>query len=144
MEVLNVKVVIFVVAGNYYAIELDYLTEIITEQRLQKVDSLDNSSVEGIFSIRDSLYTCVNLRRFLNLSGDTSDSKRLVVLTHYNGHLVSFTIDSVVGLVSIDKDSVTDTKEVIAMYKTSLSGAFSYKDKLVVMLDIPAIYNSLE
>jgi purine-binding chemotaxis protein CheW len=126
----------FVIASEYYAVEIERIVEIVTPRAVTRIPNAD-PSVLGIMSLRGTIVTLVDVRRKLrHAAGTPTDDTRIVVIDFRN-ETVGFVVDRVQRVVKIPASTVephpvVHTNEL----QESIRGVFRVSGALTILLDL--------
>jgi purine-binding chemotaxis protein CheW len=133
----QLELLTFYIAGEMYAIDIENVIEIITPRTVTQVPNAD-PSVVGIFSLRGTVVTLLDVRRRLGHTTEQqmNDETRVVVVQQ-DGEFLGFTVDRVLRVVKADPDSVEPHPVVHASEQDeSVRGVFRLGDTLTILLDL--------
>ncbi len=133
----QLELLTFYVAGELYAIDIENVVEIITPRPVTRIPNAD-PSVVGIFSLRGTVVTLLDVRRRLGHAAEQTitEDVRVVVIQQEGEHL-GFTVDRVLRVVKADAASVEPHPVVHASEQDeSVKGVFRLGDSLTILLDL--------
>lgn len=129
-------VVIFRLAGEHYALDIQGVQEIV---RMQAITPIPGSEpwVEGITNLRGRVVPVIDLRRRFGFSPEPHTSEtRIVVVTSPVG-LVGLIVDAVSEVLRIPGDQVEPPAAIVsASGATCLRGIATLDDRLVSLIDL--------
>ena len=133
----QLELLTFYIAGEMYAIDIENVIEIITPRPVTQIPNAD-PSVVGIFSLRGTVVTLLDVRRRLgHTSQQTVTDDTRVVVVQQDGELLGFTVDRVLRVVKTDPGSVEPHPVVHASEQDeSVRGVFRLGDTLTILLDL--------
>ncbi len=133
----QLELLTFNIAGELYAIDIENVVEIIAPCPVTRIPNAD-PSVAGIFSLRGTVVTLLDVRRRLGHAAEQTitDDIRVVVIQQESEHL-GFTVDRVLRVVKADADSVEPHPVVhVSEQDESVKGVFRLGDSLTILLDL--------
>jgi chemotaxis-related protein WspD len=141
------SVLVFCVAGEWFALPVAALVEVTEPRRVHPVPHRVGGPLEGIVNIRGQLHLCVSLARLLGLPEGRTHSvepgERLVVVEHA-GERWAFRVDRVTGVPGLSRGRLRpppDTARVEAGGHTR--GLFEHDGATVALLDPRPIFTGL-
>ncbi len=133
----QLELLTFYIAGELYAIDIETVVEIITPRPITRIPNAD-LSVVGIFSLRGTVVTLLDVRRRLGHAAEQTitEDVRVVVIQQESEHL-GFTVDRVLRVVKADATSVEPHPIVHASEQDeSVKGVFRLGEALTILLDL--------
>ena len=135
-------VVIFRLADEYYAIDIQAVQEIV---RMQTITSIPGSDhwVEGITNLRGRVVPVIDLRRRCNVdAAEHSTETRIVVVSSKNG-MVGLIVDAVSEVLRIPGEQVEYPSSIVTALENSyLRGIAKLEDRLVSLMDLEGLLPS--
>ncbi|MDF2845474.1 MAG: CheW domain protein [Herbinix sp.] len=135
----ELEVLEFVIAGDYYGINVAKVRELIRYQVAHRIPH-SQSCIEGIIRSRDNLFTVVNLAVFLNLPNSKNEEQDILMISDFNKISVAFHVHTVVGINRISWSMVE--KPSSAIYGTNeglVTGIAKLEDRIITLLDFEKI-----
>lgn len=135
----NIRIIEFLLDGNYYGINANIVKEIMTYQQVTPVPNA-HPSIEGIFMPRDKTITVIDLKNCLQRG--TSSDKGFLIVTQLTGVEVAFHIDNVAGIHKIMPE---DIKKISfwAQEDGYVESVMKKDSRLIVILDITKIVQDI-
>ncbi|MDA8099707.1 MAG: chemotaxis protein CheW [Nitrospiraceae bacterium] len=99
----EVRICLFSISGDYYAVTVDILAEIIIPQKIFPVPTTP-SHVSGVISLRGNIVPIVDIRPALSLAPATGPGQ--VAIIRYGSLTLGIAVDSVSEVVSVPKSSI--------------------------------------
>lgn len=132
-------VVIFRLADEYYAIDIQAVQEIVRMQTITSIPGSD-SWVEGITNLRGRVVPVIDLRRRCNVeAGEHSTETRIVVVSSANG-MVGLVVDAVSEVLRIPGEQVEYPSSIVTALENSyLRGIAKLEDRLVSLMDLEGL-----
>ncbi|WP_343384328.1 chemotaxis protein CheW [Candidatus Amarobacter glycogenicus] len=132
-------VVIFRLADEYYALDIQTVQEIV---RMQAITSIPGSDfwVEGITNLRGRVVPVVDLRKRCGVdSGEYTAETRIVVVSSSTG-MVGLIVDAVSEVMRIPGDQVEQPSAIVSVPEnTYLRGIAKLEDRLVSLMDLDGV-----
>lgn len=136
--------VLFTIAGEKYAVDINSVYEIIRTQPVTRVPRAP-FFVEGIINLRGKVVPIVDMRKRLGL-GDveqTKDSRIMVVDS--NGESVGIIVDAVTEVLRIPADAVEPPSNIIITTASGYMLGIAKRDgDMIVLLDLNRVLSKEE
>ena len=136
----ELEILEFMVAGNYYGINVAKIREIISCQPLTPIPN-SHANVEGAFSTRGETITVVNLARVLGIKEKMDEpTQDMFLITNFNMVSTGFHVHGVVGIHRVNWGQIIQPDSMICnSSKSMITGIVNLDGKLVLILDFEAI-----
>lgn len=132
-------VVIFRLAEEYYALDIQAVQEIV---RMQTITSIPGSDpwVEGITNLRGRVVPVLDLRRRCGVeAGPFTGDTRIVVVSGSNG-MVGLIVDAVTEVMRIPGEQVEPPSAIVSVPENGyLRGIAKLDDRLVSLMDLAGV-----
>ena len=137
-------VVIFRLADEYYALDIQAVQEIV---RMQAITAIPGSEpwVEGITNLRGRVVPVVDLRRRCSIpAADHTPETRIVVVSSTSG-MVGLVVDAVSEVMRIPAEQVEAPSSIVSGLENQyLRGIAKLEDRLVSLMDLDGVLPSEE
>lgn len=131
------QVLVFTINGNYYGLDTRYVDEVVVRQKLTPVPN-SSDCIAGMTYVRESCYICIDLSSTLfKVRSKWSDTQKFL-LTSYDNRLMSYIVDEVVGVYTIDLNSVK-SNNIYGVDKNLLKGFIFENNTIITLLDLHGI-----
>lgn len=135
------RFLIFAMSNEKYALEIDYLQEIIlAEGPFTEIAGSDNT-VLGLITLRDELLMIIDLRVYYGFEPKTSEANRILIVSH-EGKKIGLCVDSIIDINNFYKKDIEYMTENFDEKK--VAGVIHAKDSLISFFDYHAIQNILK
>lgn len=133
----RVELLMFAMAGEQYAIDIERIAEIINPRKPTPVPNAP-PSVVGIISLRGTIVTMLDLRRELGHdSSYTAGPETRTIVVDDRGGLAGFVVDRVLRVVKVAVSEIQSHPVVsLAEQRDAIRGVFRHGSALTVILDI--------
>lgn len=133
----RLELLVFQLAGEQYAVEIERIQEIIRPRAVTRVPNAGREVV-GIISLRGTIVTILDVRLKLGhpsaAAGDTSEESRFVVVNH-EGEGAGFLVDRVYRVVAVDAAAVEPHPVVTSNEQSRcIRGVFRHRDRITIVL----------
>jgi purine-binding chemotaxis protein CheW len=136
------RLLCFDLADKEYAVSIESVREV---RRLRSVTPIPKALdfIEGVVSLRGRIIPIMNLRKKLGLSGSDNRSFNRVIITESNGHMLGVVVDSVIGVLDVDKTDIEPPDEVLKKAEY-LTGVGKAAKRLILIIDIERLLSGAE
>jgi purine-binding chemotaxis protein CheW len=133
----RVELLMFAMAGEQYAIDIERIAEIINPRKPTPVPNAP-PAVVGIISLRGTIVTMLDLRRELGHDpGYTAGPETRTIVVEDRGGLAGFVVDRVLRVVKVAVSEIQSHPVVsLAEQRDAIRGVFRHGSALTVILDI--------
>jgi purine-binding chemotaxis protein CheW len=136
--VAQLELLMFELAGELYAIDIEHVVEIVTPRPVTRVPNAD-ASIVGIISLRGMIVTLIDARSRLRhrATAAASAPDERVIVVDLAGENMGFVVDRVLRVVKIEADAV-DAHPVVhtSEQEESVRGVFRHLGALTILLDL--------
>lgn len=138
-EKKDLKVIVFQLKDEEYAIEVDYVTSIEKMQKITRIPGVP-SYIKGVMNLRGVIIPVVDLRsRFQLEEIDYEENTRILVLNK-GGDEIGFIVDGANDVIDISSTDIEPTPEVVGGVKEEyLRGVVKMGDRLFTLLHLEKI-----
>lgn len=96
--------------------------------------------IAGLLNLRGQIVTAVNLRKRMGLPDLDGDRRSMNVVVHHGSESFSLLVDEVGDVINVSGETMDPVPHTLdAHWKTVTSGIFRLKDRLFIILNVPAI-----
>lgn len=132
----DLRVLIFLLAGQEYVIDVNQVQEITTPTGLMPMAGLPNY-IAGVIKRRKRIIPVIDLRKRLDLPERGPDDTCWVLITKQTIGLVGFAIDMAVDLMWVKTQDFEIPSVVVApIDQVYLQGIGYFDDRVLIMLDL--------
>ena len=131
------QILVFTINNNYYGLDTKYVDEVIVRQELTSVPN-SSDCIAGMTYVRESCYICVDLSNTLFKVRSKWSSTQNFLLTSYNDRLISYIVDEVVGIYTIDLNSIK-SNDVFGVDRDLLKGFIFENNTIITLLDLHGV-----
>ena len=131
------QILVFTINNNYYGLDTKYVDEVIVRQKLTPVPN-SSDCIAGMTYVRESCYICIDLSNTLfKVRSKWSDTQKFL-LTSYDNRLISYIVDDVVGIYTIDLNSIK-SNSVFGVDRDLLKGFIFENNTIITLLDLHGV-----
>lgn len=131
-EAASCRFLIFTMGIEKYALEIDYLQEIILADKECTDISGTSEEVLGLITLRDELLMVIDLRKYYGFSTQREESNRILVIS-YEGKKIGLLIDAIIDIKNIYEKDIEYMSETFEGNK--IAGVIHDEDYLVSFFD---------
>lgn len=131
------QILVFTINNNYYGLDTKYIDEVIVRQKLTPVPN-SSDCVAGMTYVRESCYICIDLSNTLFKIRSKWSSTQKFLLTSYNNRLISYIVDEVIGIYTIDLNSIK-SNDVFGVDRDLLKGFIFENNTIITLLDLHGV-----
>lgn len=136
----ELEIVEFKIGDNYFGINVAKVKEIIPYLQVTNVPN-SHPCIKGIFKIRDSVISAVNLPKYLNLPDQKNG---FFIIAHFNKISVGFEVHEVIGIHRISWEKIEKPDPTLYGGQEGIAtGIVKLDDKLVIILDFEKILTDI-
>ncbi len=137
-EGAHLALVVVELDGEYFGIELETVQEFCEIAHRSPIPCCP-PHILGAISLRGNLFTLLDLRSALNLPHATRHSNKMVV-ARIGEQAVGVSVDEIHDVIYLRHEELQLAPEVLReQCGTEIKGAVHYADKMMVVLDLPAL-----
>lgn len=102
------------------------------------------NEVAGALNLRGRIVTAINVRKRLGLNDGADRSHQMSVVVEHKNELYSLIIDEVGDVLSLSEDDYEPTPATLdEVWRIVSMGVYRLKDKLLIVLDVPKLLNTV-
>lgn len=131
------QILVFTINNNYYGLDTKYVDEVIVRQKLTPVPN-SSDCVAGMTYVRESCYICIDLSNTLFKIRSKWSSTQKFLLTSYNNRLIAYIVDEVIGIYTIDLNSIKSSN-VFGVDRDLLKGFIFKNNTIITLLDLHGV-----
>lgn len=131
------QILVFTINNNYYGLDTKYVDEVIVRQKLTPVPN-SSDCVAGMTYVRESCYICIDLSNTLFKIRSKWSSTQKFLLTSYNNRLIAYIVDEVIGIYTIDLNSIK-SNDVFGVDRDLLKGFIFENNTIITLLDLHGV-----
>lgn len=131
------QILVFTINNNYYGLDTKYVDEVIVRQKLTPVPN-SSDCIAGLTYVRESCYVCIDLSNTLFKIRSKWSSTQKFLLTSYNNRLISYIVDEVIGIYTVDLNSIK-LNNVFGVDRDLLKGFIFENNTIITLLDLHGV-----
>ncbi|RSL32709.1 chemotaxis protein CheW [Salibacterium salarium] len=135
------KVIVFQLKEEEYAMEVDYIQSIERMQPITRIPGVE-SFIVGVMNLRGVITPVIDLRKRFNIeSMEYNEATRILVLNKDNSE-IGFIVDGANDVMDIPASKIEPTPEVVGgVAEEYLRGVVKLEDRLFTLLHIDKVLN---
>jgi purine-binding chemotaxis protein CheW len=126
------KFLIFAMSNERFALNIDYLQEIILADVSYSDIAKSSDDLLGIITLRDELISVVDLRSYYGFAKKTSDKNRILIVS-LDSQTIGLLVDGIIDIKSYEDKNIEYMKECFEDNK--ISGVIHDANSLISFLD---------
>lgn len=135
----RIKVLVFSLSEEDYAIDLEEAKEVLELSRLTKIPYAP-AFVRGAMNLRGEIITVIDIRELAGIPTRKTTGEVKVIVTDVTGHPIGIQADTVKGTLDIPKEDIQPPLLTIAeRSQRHIKGQVKLDDQILVLLDLPKI-----
>jgi len=132
----------FVLAGEVYAIGMDWVKEVLLYAHPTPLSNLPNF-VKGLLSVRGRMVPIFDLAELMNLPPLQPRLDSAILVVEVSGRRIGLGVERIYNLLKIEPSAMVDVPRVLAEPRLDfLIGATSLGEHLMFVVDVPRILTS--
>lgn len=130
------RFLVFEIAGQQYALEIDYVTEIIEMMRITLVPYLPNC-IKGIINLRGNVTPVMDVRKRFGMPEKEYDDRTCIVVIDRNNMKLGLIVDEVVEVTTMNGSDAIEAREYVGAQSAAgfVKGVVQFDDVLRLLLD---------
>lgn len=137
--VFETQYIVFGLAKEEYALEIDNVQEIIKMASITRVPHTP-FSVKGVINLRGNIVPVIDLREKLGLHASEFDERTRIIVVARNEIAVGFIVDQVSEVLRLKTSDIENPPERFGSGAgNSITGIGKHDSRLIIMLDVDAL-----
>jgi purine-binding chemotaxis protein CheW len=140
----EVRLVVFRLGEDYFAMTIQDVNEII---RLQKITPVPKAPpfVVGVTSLRGRVIPVIDLRTRFGLAPREEGHLSRIVVTEHDGKLIGMIVDGVDEVLIVPAEAIEPPDEIVVSVDSEfLAGIVRLEDRLIILLDQEQVLTATE
>lgn len=138
------QLVVFDLAGEEYAIDIQTVQEIIRYQNITKMPKTQEF-VEGVINLRGRVIPVLDLRKRFNLELKEESAETRIVVVEVSNIVIGMIVDAVSQVLRMPESSIEPPSPIVANIDSDfILGVGKLEDQLIIMLDVEKILTGTE
>ena len=131
------KIVVFKLGKQMWGIDLKYVREVVRVKQYTIVPTT-TEYVLGVFNLRGQIVPLLNISKILNVERESSET---AIILNYNEEAVGFSVDNVVGVISVSDNEMLPPPTEAGDY---VKGVLRRDGELISILDTERVLETIE
>ncbi len=140
------QIVSFRLGKETFAIVVSQVREIRKVEDITRVPKLP-PYIEGVMNLRGQITTVIDLKKRLNIvsDGPARSAQSRIIVAEVGDNQLGIIVDAVEDVMRVPKESISPPPKTLSDNESSaLTGISKLPDKLIMMLDLEKVVNSVE
>jgi len=134
------QIVTFSLGKGEYGIDVNQVREVVTYRECTKIPKVP-SFISGLMNLRGQVVLVINLRDFLEISGEEEGTSKTVIIIDAPKRNFGFLVEEVFGVTRL---SAKDIEPPPMSSQDIIKGVFKRGEDLVMIMDAHRVMNLLE
>jgi len=131
------KIVVFKLGKQMWGIDLKYVREVVRVKQYTIVPTT-TEYVLGVFNLRGQIVPLLDISKILNVERESSET---AIILNYNEEAVGFSVDNVVGVISVSDNEMLPPPTEAGDY---VKGVLRRDGELISILDTERVLETIE
>lgn len=133
------KYITFILGAEEYAIEIQYVIEIIGMQKFTHIPEAADY-VKGVIKLRESVYPIIDMRKRFRLEEADYTDRTCIIIVKINENPIGLIVDSVNEVLNIPDENIThSTVNSVNSKSQFIKGIGKIGDRVVIILEIDKV-----
>ncbi|RSL32295.1 purine-binding chemotaxis protein CheW [Salibacterium salarium] len=138
------KVIVFQLKEEEYAMEVDYIQSIERMQSVTRIPGVE-SYIIGVMNLRGIITPVIDLRKRFNIERFEYDEATRILVLNKDDNEIGFIVDGANDVMDIPVSEIEPTPEVVGgVAEEYLRGVVKLEDRLFTLLHLDKILNKSE
>ncbi|MFN7039039.1 MAG: chemotaxis protein CheW [Alphaproteobacteria bacterium] len=131
------------IGDQHFGISVYAVRDILAPQKITSIP-LAPVEVAGSLNLRGRIVTAINIKFILDIDSNIELNKCMSIVVEYQGELYSLIVDSIGEVLTLSKkDFIHNPENFPSNLKDISLGIYPLKDKLLIILDIEKLLQSI-
>ncbi len=143
-EIEMVELVVFMLNGDYYAIESRNVREILPYSPITSIPGCPDT-IHGVFNVRGDIESVLSLHRLLGLNMSELATQSRILLARCEAICSGILVDSVEDVLRIESDLIKPPLTTLnpSIKSFAVGGETFYHEHYVTILDVKRIFQAM-
>lgn len=138
------QLVVFQLAGEFYAVDIHQVREIIRVPEVTRVPRTPDF-VEGVINLRGSVIPIIDLRKRFGMDAAEANDEQRIVVVELEDKTLGVIVDAVTEVLRIERDKIEPPSPYIVSVDTQyITGIARLEERLVILLDVARVLSTDE
>ena len=143
-EDFEVKLAVFLLEGQPYAIDIMKIKQIIRPLKITRLPKAPDF-LEGVINLRGVVIPVIDMRKRFGLKARQGEEENKVIIASVDRKVVGVIVDDVTEVVPIPKSEIQPPPRVVrGVESTYLNGVCKYQDDILMILNLDEILTAEE
>jgi len=137
----KIKLVIFMLLDDYYALRADYIKEILICPKITYVP-LESDFILGVISVRGDIESVLDLHILLGIPSTEISATSRLVIAEINGIRSAILLDRLIDVIDVSQSTILPPIACPTRFPFTECG-LEFKDKFTIVLDLDKIFKKI-
>ncbi len=138
------RYLLFSLGNETYAIEIEYVTEIVVMQEISRVPDLPDF-IEGVINLRGSVVSVMNMRSRFLLDEKNFDERTCIIVINVDDYMIGLIVDTVKEVLEIKEEQICPPPHLHGgKHHSFIKGLGKVNDEVKIILDVDRILKEEE
>ncbi len=138
------KYIAFLLGDEEYAIEIQYVIEIVGMQKFTHIPEAANY-VKGVIKLRENVYPVIDMRKRFKLNESDYTDRTCIIIVKINENSIGLIVDSVNEVINIPEANISQSASAGLSSKSQfIRGIGKLGDRVVIILDINKVLSDAD
>ncbi|MFA5879110.1 MAG: chemotaxis protein CheW [Candidatus Margulisiibacteriota bacterium] len=139
---MNKKILIFIVHDQEYAMEIDYVKEVIKTVEINPLPQVPDY-VKGIINYRGKLIHIFEIKKLLGQKKILHDDQKKIIIVNINNLVFGFLVDDVIEVKTLNENQIDLPKDLLDENFDAIffNGIIKLEARIIYLLNIESILN---
>jgi purine-binding chemotaxis protein CheW len=138
-------ILVFKLEREEFGVDISCVREVVIPQKVHPLPKAP-AFIEGMINLRGHIIALMDLRKRLNMQSKKDSQKVQIIICKIKNLIVGMIVDSVSEVISLSKENIEATPQVISMQEDSnhISGIVRLRERVITLLDLENILTKRE
>lgn len=138
----SVKLVVFTLAGNWFAFESENIKEILSDMAISALPGCP-ASLEGVINVRGDIESVISLRKILHIEPMATTVNSRILIGATESMRSGIRVDTVEEIITLSEKLIQSAPATLPDYMNDIvTGVFTLKKHTVTVLDLSHMFKS--
>jgi purine-binding chemotaxis protein CheW len=134
------QILVFSVANEELGLDISFVREVLRPQEIFPLPKTPHF-IEGVINLRGHIVALIDLRKRLHTKQINDDPNKRIIVCRVNKFIVGLTVNSLKEIITLSKEDVKPTPEVVSMQMETevISGLAKMGKRIIPILNLEHI-----
>ncbi len=141
----DLQLVSFRLGKEHFGVQILMVQEIIVVPEITRIPNAP-IFVEGVINLRGRLVPVIDLRKRLNVGGESFERQTRIVVVQIRGKVTGLVVDAVEAVTTIPRESIEVAPAIVTVGVESqyITGVSKLEDRMIILLDFDKLLSKDE